>query len=124
VQTADKLWVDAICINQNDIAERSAQIQRMRNIYSLALCSCAWLGPKGDNSDEAIDMLETMNLALETPSFLQIDGNYSSEFSANYQELIALNHGNGKHYSLSLTGFTGNACGFSKRYRQVLRQHL
>jgi hypothetical protein len=47
----------------------------MRNIYSLALCSFAWLGPEGDNSDEAIDMLETMNLALETPDFLQIDGN-------------------------------------------------
>jgi len=83
-----KVWVDAICINQNDIAERSAQIQRMRNIYSLALCSFAWLGPEGDNSDEAIDMLEAMNLALETPDFLQIDGNYSSEFLTNYQELI------------------------------------
>ncbi|KAN0116731.1 Heterokaryon incompatibility [Hyaloscypha variabilis] len=30
------LWIDAICINQNDLSERSAQVRQMRQIYSSA----------------------------------------------------------------------------------------
>jgi hypothetical protein len=38
------LWVDAICINQKDVAERSAQVPRMRDIYSQAFNVLIWLG--------------------------------------------------------------------------------
>ncbi|KAH9213125.1 hypothetical protein DL95DRAFT_302949, partial [Leptodontidium sp. 2 PMI_412] len=30
------LWVDAICINQQDLEERSAQVQLMKKIYQQA----------------------------------------------------------------------------------------
>jgi hypothetical protein len=39
------LWADAICINQSDMAERSAQIHLMPSIYSLARRVLIWLGP-------------------------------------------------------------------------------
>ncbi|KAF4445549.1 hypothetical protein F53441_10722 [Fusarium austroafricanum] len=39
------LWIDQICINQNDIEERSSQVSFMRDIYSGAECVEAWLGP-------------------------------------------------------------------------------
>lgn len=39
-----KIWADAICINQNDIAERNRQVTRMRMIYSKALVVSIWLG--------------------------------------------------------------------------------
>ena len=38
------LWVDAICINQGDIPERNAQVQRMADIYSTADATLVWLG--------------------------------------------------------------------------------
>ena len=38
------LWADAICINQSDTAERSAQVQLMPSIYSLARRVLVWLG--------------------------------------------------------------------------------
>ena len=38
------LWVDAICINQADTAERSAQVRRMDQTYRDAVCVSAWLG--------------------------------------------------------------------------------
>jgi len=38
------LWIDAICINQNDNAEKSVQVQRMDLIYSNATQVIAWLG--------------------------------------------------------------------------------
>lgn len=38
------IWIDAICINQNDIAERNAQVQIMDQIYSKAQMTIVWLG--------------------------------------------------------------------------------
>lgn len=37
------IWVDALAINQSDIAERSAEVQVMRDIYSTAYETLAWL---------------------------------------------------------------------------------
>ncbi len=38
------LWVDAICINQNDINERGHQVGMMRDIYSQVPRVLVWLG--------------------------------------------------------------------------------
>ncbi|KAF5659185.1 heterokaryon incompatibility protein (het-6OR allele) [Fusarium heterosporum] len=40
------LWADAICINQNDLDERSEQVRLMRRIFQLAHTTFAWTGPK------------------------------------------------------------------------------
>jgi hypothetical protein len=45
------LWADAICINQADDAEKSSQVQQMRDIYASAVQVKAWLGPYTGNSD-------------------------------------------------------------------------
>jgi hypothetical protein len=46
------LWIDAICINQNNSQERSEQVQYMREIYSNAKEVVVWLGPSFEGSDE------------------------------------------------------------------------
>ncbi|KUJ09719.1 HET-domain-containing protein, partial [Mollisia scopiformis] len=38
------LWIDAICINQADLEERSEQVQIMAYIYSRAKRVLVWLG--------------------------------------------------------------------------------
>ncbi|PMD32780.1 HET-domain-containing protein, partial [Hyaloscypha variabilis F] len=38
------LWVDAICINQQDIKERGHQVGIMRNVYANATKVLVWLG--------------------------------------------------------------------------------
>ena len=38
------VWADALCINQNDLTERSYQVQRMGQIYSMAKKVVSWLG--------------------------------------------------------------------------------
>ncbi|KAJ3534133.1 hypothetical protein NM208_g1039 [Fusarium decemcellulare] len=45
------IWIDQICINQDNLEERSQQVGVMRNIYSGAHIVNAWLGP--DPLDEA-----------------------------------------------------------------------
>ncbi|KAI1813780.1 HET-domain-containing protein [Poronia punctata] len=39
-----RLWIDSLCINQKDIAERSHEILKMRKIYKLARGVLIWLG--------------------------------------------------------------------------------
>ncbi|RYN79885.1 hypothetical protein AA0120_g10639 [Alternaria tenuissima] len=52
------LWVDAICINQDDLDERSRQIKMMRDIYASAWSVVAWLGPESHHSDSAIQLIQ------------------------------------------------------------------
>ncbi|KAH9209961.1 heterokaryon incompatibility protein-domain-containing protein, partial [Leptodontidium sp. 2 PMI_412] len=40
----DLFWIDAICINQSDLEERSAQVQNMKKIYEQASRVVIWLG--------------------------------------------------------------------------------
>lgn len=54
------LWVDAICINQEDLQERNLQVQRMRHIYKQGVITYAWLGQKADESNNAIDLLNIL----------------------------------------------------------------
>ncbi|OAG13561.1 heterokaryon incompatibility, partial [Alternaria alternata] len=39
------LWVDAICIDQNNPAEKAVQVRNMLTIYEKAVRVIAWLGP-------------------------------------------------------------------------------
>jgi hypothetical protein len=55
------LWVDAICINQADLEERSQQVQIMRHIYSKAIRVVIWLGEESEESKEAILDLAAMS---------------------------------------------------------------
>lgn len=55
------IWVDALCINQADLYERSQQVLQMGNIYSGASKVYAWLGPSSLGTDEAIGTLEQLS---------------------------------------------------------------
>ena len=60
------LWVDAICINQGDLGERSGQIGIMGQIYSRATRVLAWLGERSKNQvDLAFDTLEELAWVLK-----------------------------------------------------------
>lgn len=52
------LWIDALCVNQLDLEERSKQVQRMAHIYRRALRVVIWLGEASPDSDVAIRILE------------------------------------------------------------------
>ncbi|KAL8783698.1 MAG: hypothetical protein Q9213_004437 [Squamulea squamosa] len=51
------LWIDALCINQNDIPERNQQVQQMRDIYKQASEVLIWLGPESNTTAMAIDFM-------------------------------------------------------------------
>lgn len=43
------LWIDAVCINQSDIEEKSQQVRLMGEIYSRAEVVRIWLGPSSED---------------------------------------------------------------------------
>lgn len=62
--SADALWVDAICINQTDLEEKSWQVQLMHSIYSQAYQVISWLGPTSHGSDVALKTMSEHGTAL------------------------------------------------------------
>jgi len=55
-----KLWVDAVCINQDNLDERARQLRRMRGIYGSAWSVIAWLGEESFRSNSAFRLVRDL----------------------------------------------------------------
>lgn len=51
-------WIDAICINQEDIRERNIHVVKMGEVYKKAQKVVVWLGPEQDDSALAISTIQ------------------------------------------------------------------
>ncbi|KAH8726023.1 heterokaryon incompatibility protein-domain-containing protein [Phaeosphaeriaceae sp. PMI808] len=54
------LWVDALCIMQDDLAERSQQVAQMKDVYKKASMVFVWLGESNELSERAFDKLHNL----------------------------------------------------------------
>jgi hypothetical protein len=54
------IWIDAICINQDNQQEKSWQVQQMRDIYRQAGHTAAWLGEGTEESDQLMTQIGAM----------------------------------------------------------------
>ncbi|KAE9579169.1 hypothetical protein CGMCC3_g4795 [Colletotrichum fructicola] len=63
-----RIWADALCINQSDTAEKNRQVPLMGNIYSLAKTTVIYLGPLSPG-------IETIFKAVHDskPGFVTVD---------------------------------------------------
>ncbi|KAH7084415.1 heterokaryon incompatibility protein-domain-containing protein [Paraphoma chrysanthemicola] len=59
------LWIDAVCINQQDRKEKSVQVGLMANIYQQAYKVIVWLGLSDDSSDAIVDYLNEFGAKAE-----------------------------------------------------------
>lgn len=57
------LWVDALCINQGNLNERSAQVQLMGDIYRMADCTLIWLGFEDQASGVLLEICREIQAA-------------------------------------------------------------
>lgn len=53
--------MDAICLDQRNNDEKSRQLDRMPQIYGMALQVIVWLGEGTQSSDTAMDFIEELN---------------------------------------------------------------
>ncbi|KAI7779960.1 hypothetical protein LA080_000173 [Diaporthe eres] len=59
------IWADALCINQEDTAERDAQVRMMGEIYARATNTLIWLGEEDENVVRAMTWLQRFFNAWE-----------------------------------------------------------
>jgi hypothetical protein len=58
--TARYLWVNAICINQDDAKERAFQVGVMDRIFAGACQTAAWLGSSNDDTPRVVAILRIL----------------------------------------------------------------
>ena len=75
------IWIDAVCINQRDDAERGHQVARMDRVYRQAKCVIVWLGKGDEDTDLAMESMSelTMLLATSNPTT-----SFGQEFSKRF----------------------------------------
>ncbi|RDW57093.1 hypothetical protein BP6252_13839 [Coleophoma cylindrospora] len=56
------LWIDALCINQEDVIERNHQVALMKYIYSKAERVVVWLGCETDDDHHALEFLSEIDV--------------------------------------------------------------
>lgn len=74
-------WIDAICIDQQNMAERNHEVKRMGTIYKMARRGVVWLGPASNLSTRGLELLAALgrkmffgqNMLIRVPSST-IDG--------------------------------------------------
>ncbi|KAH6962371.1 heterokaryon incompatibility protein-domain-containing protein [Ilyonectria sp. MPI-CAGE-AT-0026] len=67
-----RIWIDSICINQNDEAEKNHQVGMMAEIFMRASMVLVWLGPEEGGAEEGVETLRKMGTeALQTHGHLQ-----------------------------------------------------
>jgi hypothetical protein len=57
------IWIDAICINQQDNVEKSSQVQMMRDIYAKASKVVVWLGKATKDTSLTFDLVQQCHMA-------------------------------------------------------------
>lgn len=77
------LWVDSICINQDDILERGEQVRIMRDIYSHATRVVIWLGG-GQAVEEILTLIKNGHMPQD-----DIEARLGHRYFASWGESVA-----------------------------------
>jgi hypothetical protein len=59
------IWIDAVCINQDDLDERAAQVSIMGQIYSKAFRVIIWLGNSLHKTNRALELIDALSQISE-----------------------------------------------------------
>ena len=62
---ADPIWIDAICINQDDDVEKGSQVLLMDEIYSKSANTLVWLGKDETDVEETLHVVNVINPLLK-----------------------------------------------------------
>lgn len=91
------IWADALCINQENIAKRNAQVRIMGDIYSWATNTLIWLGEEDEKVAQAMELLRRFRAVWDTlglPDFcwgqmqslvVQFDGQNNAQVESTFR---------------------------------------
>ncbi|KAG8526107.1 uncharacterized protein KY384_000100 [Bacidia gigantensis] len=86
------LWVDALCIDQENIPERNSQVRRMHDVYRSAHRVVVWLGKADEESGMAVDFLKMFDRRRDRQRVLLRQHNVTcyDRLESIYRALVAL----------------------------------
>ncbi|CAI6017311.1 unnamed protein product [Clonostachys chloroleuca] len=88
------LWVDSICIDQSNIADKTQQIKQMATIYSSAAQVVVWLGEHDDDTEAALDFIQGLsNLDPATAQVIVDNENMPWELRKRVFNALGMKHG-------------------------------
>jgi hypothetical protein len=80
------LWTDALCINQADVEERSAQVGIMRNIYKAAHSVWMWIGGESLAAEMGLhNLYSEANSSYRSKIFTEVSPNARLEAMVKWQ---------------------------------------
>ncbi len=79
------LWVDAICINQNDVQERNQQVSMTGTIYRLANRVRVWLGTNTADNAELFEIIPRIESGCSLQELEQLKLAHLLQQRANFQ---------------------------------------
>jgi len=82
-----KLWIDAVCINQENDKEKAQQVANMHHIYRNAAEVIVWLGVASDDSDLACRYIKSCTTVFPELLRLNLSATGISEYLAEIQPL-------------------------------------
>jgi hypothetical protein len=78
------LWIDAVCMNQEDITEKNNQVPLMSTIYGNAKSVYIWLGEEEEKDKKAFAFITNQVLQLTRFDQLVLEKNSASEWQAMF----------------------------------------
>ena len=75
-----RIWIDAVCIDQDNVLERSKQVLFMHDIYRLAQSVIVWLGPQTRSLYLAIQAMEALSSVSEDQFASMQDYTFTQQF--------------------------------------------
>ncbi|KAJ5641163.1 Heterokaryon incompatibility [Penicillium herquei] len=60
------IWIDAICIDQDNLDEKNIQVPLMGTVYSTAIRVISWLGESNFNIEVALGLINTFEKSTQT----------------------------------------------------------
>ena len=85
-KTARMLWIDAVCIDQNNNDEKIEQIPRMKDIYHHANQVVIWLGLDDESTSQALDLIQLAAKCLRQESGQSMPQGVESRFWESFSD--------------------------------------
>lgn len=67
------LWIDAICIDQQDLIEKNMQLPLMQQIYKCSAETIVWLGGSADTSEKVGPLISSFLNAVPYSEDMEVD---------------------------------------------------
>lgn len=83
-------WIDALCINQSNLREKSVQVQLMSQIYKRAGSALIWLGPAHERSIRTFNMMRELANVQVAYELGEAEGTHSVRYPPTDEELNSL----------------------------------